>query len=258
MIMNTNILKRTKACCNALVLGTLLSILPATAWSAQAIINPSQDNTLAQELPDNSSGACDSIFSGLTDNGVGTARRALLQFDIAGNIPPGSTINSVSLSLTVTRGSNHIDSMYTLHRVTTAWGEGANGCGVRGGGQGESALAGSATWLSALHNLSPAWSSPGGDYGAASGDTLVNTTTPVWDSTAAMISDVQNWLDNPATNYGWALIGDESTKTTARRFASREGVSQPALVVDFTPFGPVEACCEPPKFGSPLRIARHI
>ena len=59
-----------------------------------------------------------------------------------------------------------------------------------------------------------------------------------------MVSDVQSWLDNPATNYGWALIGDESTKTTARRFASREGVSQPALVVDFTPSGEVEACCE--------------
>ena len=89
MIMNTIILKRAKACCNALVVGMLLSILPATAWSAQAIINPSQDNTLAEELPDNSSGACESIFSGMID--VATldgARRAMVQFDLA-DIPPG-------------------------------------------------------------------------------------------------------------------------------------------------------------------------
>ena len=87
MIMNTIILKRAKACCNALVVGMLLSILPASAWSAQVIINPSQDNTVAEELPDNSSGACDSIFSGMIDvvtlDGARRdgARRALMQFD---------------------------------------------------------------------------------------------------------------------------------------------------------------------------------
>jgi spore coat protein A len=220
-----------------------LSMLPLTARAATAIINPGQDNTLAQELPDNSSGSCDALFSGMTDNNV--ARRALLKFDIAGNIPPGSTINSVTLGMTVTRGSNHADAMMTLHRVTTGWGEGSNGCGVRGGGQGEPAVAGAATWLSALHNQAPAWGTPGGDYIAvASGSTLVNGTAPVWPSTTSMVSDVQDWLDNPATNYGWILVGDEASPTTARRFDSREGASGPALVVDFTPSGPVEACCE--------------
>ena len=81
--MNTIILKRTKACCNALVLGMLLSILPATAWSATATINPSQDNTLSGTLPNNSSGTCDSVFSGTTDEDVTPplipVRRALLQ-----------------------------------------------------------------------------------------------------------------------------------------------------------------------------------
>ncbi|MDH3561023.1 MAG: multicopper oxidase domain-containing protein, partial [Gammaproteobacteria bacterium] len=220
---------------------TLLSMLPATAWSATAIINPSMDNTLAEELPDNSSGACDSVFSGMTDNNV--KRRALLQFDIAGSIPPGSTINSVSLGMSVTRGSNHPNAVMSLHPVTRAWGEGANGCGVRGGGQGEPALAGSATWISAIHDQAPAWATPGGDFGTASGSTLVDNTTPVWPSSPAMVSDVQGWLDNPATNYGWVLIGDEAISTTARRFDSREGASKPALVVDFTPTGDVEACC---------------
>lgn len=139
----------------------LLSLISATTWSATATIKPSQDNTLAEELPDNSSGACDSIFSGMTDNN--DARRALLQFDIAAAIPPGSTINSVTLSMAVTRGSNHPDAIMSLHPLNQTWGEGSNGCGVRGGGQGEPAVTGSATWLSALHSQAPAWTLAGGD-----------------------------------------------------------------------------------------------
>ena len=98
----------------------LLALTSTAVWSATATINPGQDNTVAQELPNNSSGACDSVFSGLTDNGAGTARRALMQFDIAGNIPANSTITSVTLNMTVTRGGNHIDSTFTLHPLTGA------------------------------------------------------------------------------------------------------------------------------------------
>ena len=232
--MNTIILERTKACCHALVLGMLLSILPATVWSAQAIINPSQDNTVAQELPVNSSGACDSVFSGMIDDAALLgARRALMQFDIAGKIPANSTITSVTLSMTVTRGDNHVDSTFTLHPNTAAWVEGVEGCGVRGGGQGEPSTGG-VTWTTM-----PV-------FGAASGSTLINNTIPVWDSTATMVNDVQGWLDNPGTNYGWVLIGDENTQTTTRRFGSRESTNAPVLVVEFDldPNTPVEACCQ--------------
>ena len=89
--------------------------------SATATLNPGQDNTLAEELPDNSSGACDSIFSGLTDNGAGTARRALLQFDIAAAIPPGSIINNEPASasrmrtaLCVINSNNRSESCNTV------------------------------------------------------------------------------------------------------------------------------------------------
>ena len=241
-IVRATLLDRAITLLCSLSVVSLLSLLPTTAWSALATINPVMDNTMAAELPDNSSGLCDSIFSGMTDNN--DARRALLQFDIAATIPPGSIINNVTLNMTVTRGSNHADAVMSLHPVTQAWGEGTNGCGVRGGGQGEPAVAGSATWLSAVHNQTPAWNTAGGDFGAASGSTLVNNTTPVWSSTATMVSDVQGWLNSPTTNYGWVLIGDETTKTTARRFDSKDGASQPALVIDFTPSGDVEACCD--------------
>ena len=214
-------------------LAVLLLTYINTGVAATATINPSQDNTVAQEFADNSSGACDSIFSGLTDNGAGTVRRALMQFDIASNIPANSIITSVTLNMTVTRGGNHVDSTFTLHPNTGAWVEGTEGCGVRGGGQGEPSTGG-VTW-----NTMPG-------SGAASGSTLINNTTPVWSSTAAMVSDVQGWLDNPGTNYGWVLIGDEATKTTTRRFGSRESTAPPVLVVEFDldPNTPVEACCQ--------------
>ncbi|HBH61479.1 MAG TPA: hypothetical protein DDX85_07030, partial [Nitrospiraceae bacterium] len=233
------------------ILYLLFELSLSNSFAATTIINPSIDNTMAEDFSNNSSGDCDSIFSGTTDNNV--ARRALMQFDIATAIPPGSTINRVTLTMNVTRGSNHPDAVMTIHPVTLAWAEAAtgvtpNGCGTRGGGQGEPAVTGAATWLSAMHNQT-LWGSPGGDFGvAASGSTIVNNITPVWDSAAAgngaMVSDVQSWLDSPAANYGWILIGDEASPTTSRRFDSTEGSAAPALVVDFTPTGDVEACCQ--------------
>ncbi len=48
-----------------------------------------------------------------------------------------------------------------------------------------------------------------------------------------MASEVQTWLDTPALNHGWILVGDETRSTTARRFSSREGSVPPALLIDF-------------------------
>ena len=163
----------------------LVALWAPAVNAATATISPIniEDNTLAADFPDNSSGGCDSIFAGTTDNDF--ARRALMRFAVDAQIPPGSTINSVTLSMAVTRGSNHADSTFSLHRMTTPWGEGSNGCGVRGGGQGEPATSGAATWNDAEAGITP-WVSAGGDYDAsASGSTLINSTTPVWSGKAA-------------------------------------------------------------------------
>ena len=58
-----------------------------------------------------------------------------------------------------------------------------------------------------------------------------------------MVADVQGWLDNAGSNNGWIVIGDENNPTTTRRFDSREGGSSPQLLIDYTPTGAVEACC---------------
>jgi spore coat protein A len=224
-----------------LITRSLLSIAAATlaftgmqAFAAIATIDAAniQDNTVAEDLPVNSSGACDSIFAGNTDNGF--ARRALMRFDVGAQIPPGSIINSVTLTLNITRGGNNADSTMDLHPINAAWVEGTEGCGVRGGGQGEPSTTGGVTWNS----------QPG--FGTSSGSAPVSGANPVvWNSNAAMVADVQGWIDNPGSNNGWMVIGDEVNPTTARRFDSSEGGSPPQLVVDFTPTGDTEACCDP-------------
>ncbi|MCL4211824.1 MAG: hypothetical protein KJZ68_14310, partial [Phycisphaerales bacterium] len=59
-----------------------------------------------------------------------------------------------------------------------------------------------------------------------------------WGSTSGMVGDVQGWLDNPAANFGWVLIGNEAVSVTAKRFDSRENPvpeNRPVLIVDYTP-----------------------
>jgi hypothetical protein len=62
------------------IAAAVLALTGMQAFGATATIEPIQDNTVAQELPDNSSGVCDSIFSGTTDQGVGSARLATAEW----------------------------------------------------------------------------------------------------------------------------------------------------------------------------------
>ena len=84
-----------------LVVATALGVLGGSLASAGTInIMPSKDNTLYEYDPaegDHSNGAGFHFFAG--ENGEGELRRGVLAFDIAGTIPPGSTITAVSLSM---------------------------------------------------------------------------------------------------------------------------------------------------------------
>ena len=50
-----------------------------------------------------------------------------------------------------------------------------------------------------------------------------------------MIADVQAWLDNPANNFGWLVLGDETAIGTAKRFDTRESASPPMLAIQYIP-----------------------
>jgi hypothetical protein len=49
-----------------------------------------------------------------------------------------------------------------------------------------------------------------------------------------MTKDVQEWLDNPSSNFGWIVIGDEVDSNSVRRFSTSPG-TEPVLEVEFTP-----------------------
>jgi uncharacterized protein (TIGR03118 family) len=205
-------------------------------------LSPSKDNTLYQSTVGNiSNGAGPSFFAGLTGNRGGPGiRRGVIAFDIANNIPAGSTINSVTLSLQVVRTSSAATASETvgLHLLSADWGEGTSNGGADRGGVGAPATTNDATWIYRFFNTAT-WTNPGGDFvSTVSASTSVGGVGSYsWGSTAQLVSDVQNWLNNPATNFGWIVVGDETTSNSAREFASRENATaanRPTLTIDYT------------------------
>jgi len=211
----------------------------AAAAPSMLTVNPSRDGTLYEDgggVIANGAGIW--MFTGLTGANAGNIlRRTIVAFDLSA-IPPGSTVQSVEVSFTIDAqlppGAS--PGTATLHRVTSDWGEGASVApGPQGGGG--TALTGDATWIHTFFDTQT-WSTPGGDFqatptasaGFGNGpETLTFTPTP------ELIAEVQGWVNAPASNFGWMLIGDESSGQNARRIASREntGSPPPSMTITF-------------------------
>lgn len=198
------------------------------------VLTPSKDNTLFQSVDGTiSNGAGIHLFSGAT--GRQDLRRAMVAFDVAAQVPPGSRITRATLTLRVSLTVAGPEPV-SLHPVTADWGQGISNAGSSRDGTGALARTGDATWI---HTFSPdrRWASEGGDFAPIADATLaVGSGTPVWQSSDAMIARVQGWLDQPATNFGWLLLGNEQKASTAKRFDSREvtpETSRPSLTIEF-------------------------
>ncbi len=220
----------------------LAVLVAANAAADTVILSASKDNTIYSESGAESNGAGDYLFAGETKDA--TLRRALIAFPIA-SIPSGSTIQSVSLSLYMSRTRTQ-DQAVTLHRALADWGEGtSNASGEEGAGA--PATTGDATWTQRFYPSTP-WASAGGDFAAsASASISVGNATQYYTWTSAgMVSDVQAWLDGSASNYGWIVRGNESTTRVAKRFNSRshgDAARRPTLTITFMPPVPTGACC---------------
>jgi len=216
------------------IIRTLLAVVLAgpRLQAASVALHPNADTTLQEAFPGNNFGDGTSFQAG--GRRQGGRARGLLSFDVAGNVPAGATINSVTLSLNVTATpSGGASSVFDLHSVSEAWGEGNNT-----DHRGSPADAGEATWNSRF--------APGTQW-ATAGGTFIPTVTAsrsvagngsyTFASTALMVSDVQSWLNTPANNFGWELISEsETTPTSIRRFGSRDdGAFSPTLTISFTP-----------------------
>lgn len=212
-------------------LATVVSFAQATI-----IINPAMDNSIYSESTGNSN-ALGKLYAGRTCDG--NVRRALLYFDIAAEIPAGATITDVSLNLINDNVSlTPVSTDFSLYPVSTEWGEGTSS----GGGTGDPATADDATWVDAKFG-STTWTAPGGDFGAAVATTTLPAFTGTYSWTSpAMVANVQNWLDAPATNFGWLLRDTEGTDCSARRFGSKDSGTAPLLLVEYICPAPTALC----------------
>ncbi len=98
----------------------LCAIGPSLAIAQLANINPIKDNTLYEYDPaegDLSNALGNHFFAGET--GTGELRRGVLAFDIAGNIPAGSTILGVTLSLNMSRTASATPRTIELEKKAT-------------------------------------------------------------------------------------------------------------------------------------------
>lgn len=166
--------------------------------------------------------------------------RSVFDFDIAGNVPSGSTVTDVAFEFEVTQqggtqGMAAVD--FSLHRVTTAWDEGT-GVGNIGVATGDGV-----TWADATP--STPWNNLGGDFDAMSSgmvfvdgpDGLAAGEPPITFSitSAKLIQDVQNIVDGNADNFGFLLKAEpEGVMGSAARVTSREGGNPARLIVTFS------------------------
>lgn len=227
------------------VLGGAFVLLSLPASANLATIIADRDAAIFAQNPDYNLGAGNLIAG--TNAHFSDNARSLLEFNIVSSLPAGSIINSVFFQVGVIRQSNSASaSAYELHPLLKDWTEGNGGVGVNNGSP---ALAGETTWNSEFHGAT-LWGTPGGlagtDYlSSASGvGPAINSANVLYqiDSTSSLVADVQGWLDNPATNDGWAFLGSsEGIAGTARRFSSTEvpgdGIASaltPRIIVDYT------------------------
>lgn len=230
---------------------TLVLALSGVSRAGTVSLVPAKDTTIIQGT--NPTGqlanGLGDLFSGRTNQdqerpATISIRRSLIYFDIAAAVPSWATITDAKLTMRDVMGNNG-NRVTTLHRVQQNWGEGTS---YQSGGQGSAATQNDATWLytffkAAAPASSPTWTNPGGDFDAAiSGSTTVlgGGGGQIFNWTGSgMVPDVQNWLNNPAGNFGWLIRGDESMGQTAKRLNGRTlnnaGDVAPVLMVTFIP-----------------------
>ena len=221
-------MKTYKAFAGVLLFAAMRSAILADTVSLLA----QKDNTIYLDLNGQlSNGQGIYLFAGRTTNDL--VRRGLITFDLT-SIPTNATITGATFSMFLNRPRpNDAPVDVSLNRALRAWGEGASDAGDPGG-IGAQAETDDATWLHTFYNTS-FWTTPGGDFLPT-----VSATTPVtmnasytW-SSSGLLADVQSWVSNPATNFGWFILADEVDSGTAQRFNTRENTSDtPQLTVTY-------------------------
>jgi hypothetical protein len=200
----------------------------------------SADTALFEFFPTSNLGAAELAAGSISqldpDRQEPARTRSLMRFDLSG-LPAGATVTSAQVTITLTKRpiTTGTGSTIGLHRVLKAWGEG-NKAGPTGGLAGD----GEATWSAPAHP-DPVW----GDVGAGGESDAVTTVSSSVDvdqlgaytfpTSAALVADVQSWVANPASNFGWLMRSNsEEVRQSARRFGSKESATgRPTLTITY-------------------------
>jgi len=157
------------------------------------------------------------FMAGTTKNGI---RRALLKFptdDDDNTFPSDTKVECTEIRLITTRSDEERRTVPTpvikVHRVATQWtttgGNNLQLHGLNGG----TANARDTTWKYSSYP-STEWENSGGDfYNNVLGRNVEAGDLHWYGKTRAMAEVVQEWIDEPSTNFGFILIGSDETYT---------------------------------------------
>ncbi len=222
----------TTRCCALLAVMTLLPPASADVVSLEA----TRDASII-EHPDGilANGAGQYFHVGRTYQSERYIRRGLIAFDIAGHIPADAIIVRAALMLNLSQ-SQPGEDIITVYRSTTPWTEGTSDPPGAQEGAGDIATAGDPTWLHSSYDQG-FWVTPGGDYDPNPGvrARVAEPGTYHWTS-RVLVADVRAWHDDPSSNLGWMLVGNEDRPGSSKRFDSRQHPDpavHPRLVVDY-------------------------
>jgi len=214
-----------------------VAMLASAANADTVVLTSVTDNTLIEDATGAySCGAAQYFFAGRVGvNGGSSIRRGAVRFDLS-SIPAGSTITGVSLRLYCSAAGLTSAQTVSLKRFQASWGEGPS---VAFGGGGAPSQSNDVTWLH-RHYPNSLWTTPGGQFvPTVTASRSVGTVGYyTWSSTPQFITDVQQMVNQPATNFGWMVQGNETTLQAVKRFDSHESTvaaSRPQLTVVYLP-----------------------
>lgn len=180
-----------------------------------------EDTSLRSTFPTQTGGNDLEIGGGASNDNV---IRSLLKFDVS-TIPTDITILSSSLDLWFSSTNNSSMVDVSLYKMGRDWNENE------------------ASWNYAKTSPSTSWTTKGGDYISsnklATVSGLTNPTTldndmKQWD---IPIHIIQNWKDNPSTNYGFMIKSDTEATNSYKKFISSEHTAdskyKPLFVVTY-------------------------
>ncbi len=207
----------------------------------ELVIEPSRNNTIEDAETDKANGKGNHLFFGRTANQQNKVFRTLVYFDLSA-LSADATIISAGFSFTLNRTLVNTPTPVAVHRVLADWGEGdSRATGQEGNLADETS--GDATWTHRFFDQDQLWNNAGGDYVVdPSGNQSISGEGDFTFSSQGILNDVNAWYNDPESNFGWIIIGDETKSSSAMRISSRHSdQNRPRLVIlyDAPNFPPV-------------------